>query len=72
MNETAVATKQIGKLDVLFILPPHFRLVGKSFFNFPLGLGYLVSYLQKKHFVSAIFNMDTTKRKSLFARIIKY
>lgn len=70
MNKTPMAAKQIGKLDVLFILPPHFRLVGESFFNFPLGLGYLVSYLQKKHFVSAIFNMDTTKRKSLSTRII--
>ena len=70
MNKTVVAAKQIGKLDVLFILPPHFRLVGERFFNFPLGLGYLVSFLRKKHFVSAIFNMDTPKRKSLFARII--
>lgn len=70
MNKAPMATKQIGKLDVLFILPPHFRLVGESFLNFPLGLGYLVSCLRKKHFVSAIFNMDNTKRKSLFAMII--
>jgi radical SAM superfamily enzyme YgiQ (UPF0313 family) len=65
-----MAKKQIGQLDVLFILPPHFRLVGESFFNFPLGLGYLVAYLQTKHFISAIFNMDTTKSKSLLAKII--
>jgi anaerobic magnesium-protoporphyrin IX monomethyl ester cyclase len=70
MDKAPMTAKQIGELDVLFILPPHFRLVGESFFNFPLGLGYLVSYLQKKHFVSAIFNMDTTKRKNLFAKII--
>jgi len=69
ISKTPITTKQIGKLDVLFILPPHFRLVGENFFSFPLGLGYLVSYLRKKHFVSAIFNMDTTKRKCFFTRV---
>lgn len=70
MNKTLTGTKHIDNLDVLFILSPHFRLVNESFFNFPLGLGYLVAYLQKKNFVSAIFNMEITKRKSLFLRAI--
>jgi radical SAM superfamily enzyme YgiQ (UPF0313 family) len=70
MNKTSISEQKIDELDVLFILPPHFRLVAENFFSFPLGLGYLVSHLQTKNISSAIFNMDTEKRKSFFARNI--
>jgi anaerobic magnesium-protoporphyrin IX monomethyl ester cyclase len=70
MNNPARKEMQIGKLDVLFVMPPHYRLVNESFFSFPLGLGYLVSYLNQKKVVSAIFNMETMKQKGYFNRLI--
>lgn len=47
-----------NNLDVLFISPPLWRFMGKSWDNFPLGLGYLVSSLNSLGIKSKIFNAD--------------
>jgi len=46
------------ELDVLFILPPLFVFMERSFPSFPLGLGYLVSYLKERGISSRIYNGD--------------
>ncbi|MCX5855701.1 MAG: hypothetical protein NTZ24_14205, partial [Deltaproteobacteria bacterium] len=44
------------QLDVLFIVPPLFVFMKRDFSAFPLGLGYLVSYLKERGITSRIYN----------------
>ena len=43
---------------MLFVLPPLFVFMEHDFPAFPLGLGYLVSYLKKKGVTARIYNAD--------------
>jgi len=44
-----------SNLDVLFFIPPVFRIMGQKWDAYPLGLGYLVSTLDKINVKSAIY-----------------
>lgn len=46
------------KLDVLFVIPPVLRFLGKSSAFYPLGLGYMTSYLKRHGFTAQIYNAD--------------
>ena len=50
------------QVDVLFIFPPHARFFGHMAFTFPLGLGWLVSYLKERGISSMIYHMDYFKK----------
>lgn len=45
-------------LDVLFVIPPLYRIVNKNCDIYPLGLGYIVSSLNEKNIKSLIYNSD--------------
>ena len=45
--------------DILFVVPPVLRFLGQSSTSFPLGLGYMVSYLKIHGITSLIYNPDT-------------
>ena len=48
--------------DVLFVIPPVLRFLGKSSAYFPLGLGYMVSYLERAGLRAEIYNADVGER----------
>lgn len=45
-------------LDVLFLIPPVFRIMGKKWDAYPLGVGYLVSTLGHQGIKSAIYHAN--------------
>jgi len=47
-----------SNLDILFLVPPVFRIMGKKWDSYPLGLGYLVSSLDQKKIKSAIYHAN--------------
>lgn len=48
----------VGQKDILFIFPPYFRFINHRVSSYPLGLGYMVSYLRDRGISSVIYNAD--------------
>jgi len=44
--------------DILFIMPPVLRFCKQNSYSYPLGLGYMVSYLQPHGINALIYNAD--------------
>lgn len=60
-------------LDVLFIIPPVLRFMARSSDSFPLGPGYIVSYLKDHDINSGIYNADIhQKRQDLFRKACRF
>lgn len=57
----ALQDAESRQLDVLFVLPPLFVFMERDFPAFPLGLGYLVSYLKERGVTARIYNADIYK-----------
>ncbi len=63
--------------DILFIIPPVLRFLKRSSSSFPLGLGYIVSYLKKYNICAEIYNADIYQgppngRHNLFTRMYSF
>lgn len=61
--------------DVLFVIPPVLRFLERSSAAYPLGFGYLVSYLKQRGIYSKIYNADVYlagKEKSLARRTFEF
>ena len=56
--EKVAVTNEFSNLDVLFIVPPVLRILGKKWDYYPLGLGYLVSNLDQINVKSAIYHAN--------------
>jgi len=50
--------KNLKGTDVLFISPPVLRFCKQKSYSFPLGLGYMVSYLEQLGIKARIYNAD--------------
>jgi anaerobic magnesium-protoporphyrin IX monomethyl ester cyclase len=53
-----------GNIDVLFVIPPVLKFMNRSSNSYPLGMGYMVSYLKSDGISSAIFNADMYRYSS--------
>jgi radical SAM superfamily enzyme YgiQ (UPF0313 family) len=51
-------TEEFRDLDILFLVPPVFRIMGKKWDAYPLGIGYLVATLDKINVRSAIYHAN--------------
>ena len=56
-------------LDVLFIVPPLFRFIDIDMQSYPLGLGYMVSYLINGNVNAEIYNADYMIKSPLQTRM---
>lgn len=56
---------KVKQPDILFVLPPVLRFLGKSSTDFPLGLGYMVSYLSRHDISAKIYNADIYQNKPI-------
>jgi len=68
-SESDLSLKQI---DLLFIIPPLFVFMERESSAFPLGPGYLVSYLRDRGINSRIYNADIGRslyRKGAFLKL---
>lgn len=59
-----------SKGPILLIYPPYFRLIGEQRIWYPLGLGYLSSYLKADGFSTVVYNADAETR--LEEKVIPY
>lgn len=55
--------------DILFVIPPVLRFLGRSSAYFPLGLGYMVSYLKQAGIFSLIYNPDVCAPRPTFSNV---
>jgi len=53
-----MVSEEFKNLDVLFLTPPVWRIMGKKWNAYPLGLGYLVSSLNQIRIKSAIYHAN--------------
>jgi radical SAM superfamily enzyme YgiQ (UPF0313 family) len=55
--------------EILFVIPPIRRFLGESSNPFPLGLGYMVSYLKKRSIKALIYNSDYCFHKTISSNV---
>ena len=65
-------SKKDHDLDVLFIVPPLFRFIGIDMQSYPLGLGYMVSYLKNANVYAEIYNADYMTKSLLQTRMTTF
>jgi len=58
-TETAFDKIKKSDCEVLLIYPPYFRLIGEFRSWYPLGLGYLASYLNSFDIPTIVYNADS-------------
>lgn len=54
--------RENSNLDVLLVVPPLFRFIDIDMQSYPLGLGYIVSYLKQTNIRAEIYNADYIPR----------